>query len=48
MDFASIGANIGKQMMGGQSAYQDGFTRMAKELSDINLKQAQGDCAAGC
>jgi len=43
MDFASIGANIGKQMMGGQSAYQDGFTRMAKELSDINLKQAQGD-----
>lgn len=43
MDFAAVGANLGRQLMGGGDAFEAGRTKMAQFLADANYKQAQGD-----
>lgn len=43
MDFAAMGANIGKQLMGGQSAKDAAFLETTKKLADIDMLRGRGD-----
>lgn len=43
LDLGAIGANIGKQMMGGQAAYQQAYTKMGQLLAQQGAQQAQAN-----
>jgi hypothetical protein len=43
MDIAGAWANVGKQMLGGQAAYERGQSEMSKLLSEQYLRQQQGN-----
>jgi hypothetical protein len=43
MDFAAVGANLGRALMGGGDAFESGRTKMAQLLADANYKQAHAD-----